>query len=169
MKKTLLLNSGYQPLSFIPFKKAVKLIFKEKVDIIADWEENIFWTNGNIRYPSVLRLKIEIKRNFFNTNFSRKILVKRDHSNCQYCGEHLSPSKVTIDHVLPRCQGGLTSFSNCVVSCFPCNGRKGDKTPEQAGMKLLKKPMFPSLVIQHAMDEPEEFWNNEWDNYLTKH
>ena len=114
-KKTLLLNASYEVLSFIPERKVFKLLFKDKVEVVSNWDEHIVWGNGRMKHPSILRLRNHVKRNYFNSNFSRKALVKRDRSTCQYCGDKLSASKITVDHVLPRAQGGVTSFINCVV------------------------------------------------------
>lgn len=165
-KKTLLLTSSYEVLHFIPERKVFKLLANDKVEIVSTWEEEIIWASGRIKHPSILRLKHHVKRNYFNSNFSRKALVKRDRSTCQYCGKKLTASQITIDHVLPRAQRGITSFSNCVVSCQICNGKKADKTPEQAGMLLLKKPSHPSFTTHNYVADPQEFWHRDWDDFL---
>ena len=167
-KKTLLLNASYEVISFIPEKKVCKLLFKDKVEVISDWDEYITWGRGRVRHPSILRLKNHIKRNFFNSNFSRKALIKRDRSCCQYCSVKLSPSKVTIDHVLPRAHGGITSFTNCVVSCHPCNNSKADKTPEQAGLVLCRKPTHPSFSAYNVISNVQENWHDDWDDFLGR-
>ncbi len=166
-KKTLLLNASYQVDSFIDLKKALKHIVKEKVEIISTWEDTIRYGEGKMRIPSILRLKNPIRRAYFNSNFSRKALVKRDKSTCQYCGKHLSSVNVTIDHVLPRAQGGITSYSNCVVACQACNNYKADKTPEQAKMILRRKPTHPTFSsIRNAVDS-QEHWHKDWDDFLN--
>jgi 5-methylcytosine-specific restriction endonuclease McrA len=167
-KKTLLLNASYEVLSFIPERKVFKLLFKDKVEVISSWDEIITWDNGNVKHPSILRLKNHVRRNYFNSNFSRKALVKRDRSSCQYCNKKLTASHITIDHVLPRAQGGITSFINCVVCCQICNNYKADRTPEQAKMVLLKKPTHPSFSAAHYyIADPQEYWHPEWDNFLS--
>ena len=165
-RKTLLLNAGYEVLSFIPERKVFKLLFKNKVEVVSEWEELINWGSDKIKHPSILRLKNHVKRNYFNSNFSRKALVKRDRNTCQYCGKKLTASQITIDHVLPRAQGGITSFLNCVVSCQICNNSKADKTPDQAGMKLLKRPTHPSFSAQYYVADPQEYWHDDWNDYL---
>lgn len=166
-KKTLLLDSSYQVVSFISEKKALKLLFKEnKVDIISNWSDVIVWGSGKIKHPSILRLKNHVKKNYFNSNFSRKALVKRDKSTCLYCCRKLTASQVTIDHVLPRAQGGVTSFTNCVVSCQTCNNKKADRTPEQANMILIKRPTHPSFSAHHYMGDEQDFWHSDWSDYL---
>lgn len=166
-KKTLLLDSSYQVLSFISERRLFKLLFKEKVEIESSWNDEISWINGKIKYPSIVRLKKYIKRTYFNSNFSRRSIIKRDESKCQYCDKKLSASQITIDHILPKARGGITSFVNCVVSCHSCNNKKADRTPEQADMTLLKRPMHPSFLIQHYVPESQEYWHADWDNYFT--
>ncbi|CAB4197040.1 McrA Restriction endonuclease [uncultured Caudovirales phage] len=166
-KKTLLLNASYEVLSFIPERKVFKLLFKDKVEVVSNWDDHIIWSNGKIKHPSILRLKNHVKRNYYNSNFSRKALIKRDKSTCQFCSKKLSLSQITIDHVLPRAQGGITSFTNCVVSCQICNNKKADKTPEQANMTLLKKPTHPSFSCQNYLADQQEYWCAEWDDFLS--
>ncbi len=121
LQKTLLLSASYEAISFINYKKVIKLVIKDKVEIIENWDNNISWFSGEMKLPAILRLKNNIRINFFNLNFSRKSVIKRDNSKCQYCNIKLSSSQITIDHIIPRAQGGKTSFTNCVVSCKFCN------------------------------------------------
>jgi len=164
-KKTLLLNASYEVLAFIPERKAFNLLWKKKVDVISNWDDIINWGQEKIYHPSILILKNYVKRNYFNANFSRKALIKRDKSRCQYCNEKLTASQITIDHVLPKAQGGITSFTNCVVCCKQCNNKKANRTPEQAGMVLLKKPTHPSFAAYNDAD-PNEYWHNDWNDFL---
>ena len=167
-RKTLLLNYTYEVLSFIPERKVFKLLFKDKVEVISTWDNYIKWVSGNIQYPSILKLKNHVKRNYAALQpFTRKALIKRDKSTCQYCFKKLNPSQITIDHVLPRSQGGGTSFINCVISCHSCNNKKDNMTPEQAGMILHKKPAHPSFSSTYWMPESEEHWHPDWDNFIT--
>lgn len=169
MKKTLLLSASFEVLAFINLKKAVKLIVKDKVEIIENWQDDhITWGSGSIKHPSVLKLKSTFRRNFFSAAFSRRALIKRDESRCQYCWIKLTASQITIDHIKPRVQGGDNSFTNCVVCCQACNSKKGDKTLEQAGMKLLKKPTHPSFTDRYGLSTTEEkHWNEVWDSFLS--
>lgn len=166
MKKTLLLNTSYEVLAFITYKKAFKLLYKEKAEILNNWTDLINWGPIQINHPSILRLKNHVKRNFSHSNFSRRVLVKRDKSTCQYCGVKLTASQITIDHVVPKSHGGATSFTNCVVSCHPCNNKKADKTPEQVGMVLLKKPTHPSFTSVHYNVDDIQEWCDDWDTFL---
>ena len=167
MLKTLLLSASYEVISFVNERKAFKLLIKDKVEVVDAWDDIINWGGSKIKHPAILRLKKPFKRNFFNFNFSRKALVKRDRSTCLYCGQKLTASQITVDHVLPRAQGGITSFTNCVVACQDCNNRKADRTPEQAGMKLMRKPTHPSFFAHaYASTDPQEHWFLGWDDYL---
>lgn len=164
-KKTLLLSATYEVISFIPEKKVFKHLIKEKVEILSSWDEVIRWGSGSMKYPAILKLKHHVKRNYFNSNFSRQAVVKRDRSCCQYCGVKLPSAQITIDHVLPRAQGGGNTFTNCVVACQACNNKKGDRTPIQAGMPLLKKPTHPSFSNHQSIDS-REHWHCDWDDFL---
>lgn len=163
MKKTLLLNSTYEVLSFISERKAFKLLFKDKCEVIGEWDEIINWGNTKIYHPSILRLKSHIRRNFARVAFSRRTLMMRDNNSCQYCGEKLSPSQITIDHIVPKSHGGTTCFTNCAICCRKCNIKKANRTPEQAGMILLKKPIVP---IYSCMYDMMEQWNDDWNMFF---
>jgi hypothetical protein len=165
-KKALLLNATYEVLSFIPEKKVFKLIFKDKAEILSTWEDYIVWGSGQMNLPSILRLKKYVQINYTNTNFSRKVLIKRDKSVCQYCDKKLVGSQITVDHIIPKSHGGLTSFTNCVICCQTCNSKKANNTPEKAGMALLKKPTHPSYSSTYFISDYYDQWHSDWDTYL---
>lgn len=76
--------------------------------------------------------------------FSKANLMERDRHKCVYCGRRAA----TMDHILPRCQGGQSEWENCAAACQPCNSAKGGRTPEQAGMRLLWKPFTPKTLSE---------------------
>jgi 5-methylcytosine-specific restriction endonuclease McrA len=76
--------------------------------------------------------------------FSRRNIYKRDRYTCQYCGAQPAMDELTIDHVVPRSKGGVSSWGNCVLACFGCNKRKADRTPQQAGLRLRHTPKRPA-------------------------
>lgn len=166
MKKTLLLNGTYEVLSFIPYKRVVRLLYKDKVEVLSTWDEVICSAEDKIKYPSILKLKNIIKKNITTVNFSRGAVVQRDRSTCQYCFKKLIPSEITIDHVVPRSRGGISSFYNCVVSCMPCNSKKGDKFLEEVDMTLTSKPVHPSLSKEFQMYNLPNFWHSDWDLFI---
>jgi 5-methylcytosine-specific restriction endonuclease McrA len=143
----LVLNSSYEPLHFTNWKRAVILLFKEKAKVISS---------------RVIRLIQFVKRPFvrFSEMYpSRAMIYKRDKNTCQYCG---AKSKLTIDHVVPRCRGGGNTWDNMVVACSSCNTKKGDKLLEQTNMKLRKKPRAP--ISKVAMDL-EETKVSQWKEF----
>lgn len=163
-KKTLLLNSTYEVLHFIDEVKAIIHLLKDKVDVISEWDDEFILNNGRIiKIPAVLRMKYNVKRRFTNLNWSRKGVLKRDNYKCQYCGISLKPANATLDHIIPKSYGGKNSYTNCVTSCFPCNNKKSNRTPDEAGMVLLSKPTIPLNYIYSISDN--EKWHPDWSIY----
>ena len=144
---TLLLNSDYRCISFIHERKAIKLLIKGKVEILSNWEEKIKHGNGSISHPAVLRLKHRVRWIPRRLRFNKISVFRRDERTCQYCGKVLPLSELTIDHIIPRIKGGENSWKNCVAACKYCNNWKGDSSPEEAGLKLIKEPIIPKLTI----------------------
>ncbi len=96
-----------------------------------------------IRVPRVIVLMTYDRLPRREVRFSRHNIYARDNNTCQYCGEKKPRSELNLDHVIPRSQGGRTTWENVVCSCLECNRKKGGRRPEEAGMKLLKKPTRP--------------------------
>lgn len=164
MYKTLLLNSSYEVLAFIPMRKLVKLLVKEKVEVISEWDSFLY---SDVAHPSVVRLTYLVRRIPSRTRFNRRGIFKRDMFVCQYCKELLGSSKLTLDHVIPISQGGKSTWENCVTCCLPCNARKADRTPEQANMKLLSRPGIPrrTLVTEFILTKPK---HDDWAIYFPQ-
>lgn len=166
-KKVLLLNNDFQVISFVNEKKAIKLLWKNKVDIISSWQDVSFrWINGIINFPAILKLKYYIKKTYKNLVFSRRAIFKRDGNFCQYCSRYLTPGEVTIDHIIPKSLGGISSFQNCITSCLECNRKKANRTPEQAQMATLKEPIAPSGYVFYMSDT--DHWHPEWTFFFGK-
>jgi len=168
MKKTLLLNFNYEPLSFIIERRAIKLLVKEKVEALHFWDEYLTFVNGKMQLPAVLRLKEPIIRNCYDADFNRKAIIRRDNSTCQYCSKVLSKYHLTIDHIIPKSKGGPNNYKNCVVCCKVCNLLKGNKTPEEAKMFLIKAPARPSLSAIHNLIDEYLDWHDGWDDFFPK-
>ncbi len=149
MLHALLLNSTYECISFIVERKVFKLLSKGKIEILASWDTDIRWGKGKCKMPAVVRLINNVPWIPRKVRFNRNGIFRRDHYICQYCSKILTASKLTWDHILPRSQGGDNSWKNCVTSCFECNNKKGDRTPEQARMKLIRKPFVPLISIKN--------------------
>ncbi len=154
----LVLNRYYQPVHVTSVKRAFSLLYQGVAKAIDaqyrlyefdDWaalsatNDCITTINRTIRVPRVLVLSAYDHLPRGRVRFSRLNIYARDVDTCQYCGKNLPRSELNLDHVLPRSQGGKTTWENVVCSCVPCNLKKGGRTPEQAGLKLLKKPVRP--------------------------
>ena len=166
-KRALLLNSNYQILSFISERKIIKFLYKEKANPISFWDDEIAWIGKNIKLPSILVLNNEVKYRVSKINFSRKLIIKRDQGVCQYCENKLYGDEITIDHILPKSRGGKTSYLNCVVACHSCNNSKGDLTPEEAGLQLIKAPHVPTFSNKFYVSDQQEFWHDSWDDFFN--
>ncbi|GAB4291275.1 MAG: HNH endonuclease [Myxococcota bacterium] len=165
-QKTLLLNSTYEPLAIVSWRRAVIMNFLHKVEIIETYDAKIHSISQVWHLPAVIRLLTYVSRKFQPIKFSRANIYLRDRYTCQYCGKHFPPSQLTCDHVIPKSLGGKTEWTNIVTSCLKCNNRKGDNTPERASMKLLARPKKPSLphslkLVLGMKNTPES-----WKKYL---
>ena len=137
----LLLNQNYEPLSVCNVKRAVVLIFLGKAEMVEKNSGVLHSINQQLVIPSVIRLSRHIRVPHKRILLNRKNLMIRDNHTCQYCGKKLQP--LTIDHVIPKHYGGTDSWENLVVACQICNHKKGNHTPEQAGMELIQQPRRP--------------------------
>ena len=164
MKDVLVLNNAYQPISIISWDKAMTLILGEfdkiKVNVVAFYEdEEVHTIKEAFLLPAVIRIRDYVKPKFNNKKVSKELLLRRDNNQCQYCGTVLSKKQATIDHVLPKSRGGRNTWTNLVISCYNCNNYKGDYTPAEAGMRLMKEPKTPSAINGGKIYK-------EWEPYL---
>ena len=156
-RKILLLNSDYQALRFVNWQRALKLLFRNKVEVVSEWDGvEIRSTSGAVSLPSILRLKCYVKRHKFRIKFSKGLVKKRDRYTCQYCGKK-GKKELTIDHVVPISKGGKSTFENCVTACFRCNSRKNCYLLSEIDMNLLKKPTKPTFLTYTASDLPHRY------------
>jgi 5-methylcytosine-specific restriction endonuclease McrA len=139
----LVLNATYEPINVCTVRRAVVLLLKEKAEMIERAEWKLHSANATMARPMVIRLVsyVRIPRDTHRRKITRRAVFARDGWTCQYCG---SRSNLTVDHVVPRSKGGPSSWENIVASCAPCNRRKGNASPRQAGMILRTKPAAPS-------------------------
>ena len=119
-------------------------------------EEYLATVRFELRIPRILRLTRFEKMPMQTVRFNRKNLFARDDHTCQYCGRQAPLSQLSMDHVIPRSYGGVTTWENIVCSCLRCNGRKGGRTPKEARMKLLRKPEKPRVnpLMEQSTDDP---------------
>lgn len=148
---TLVLTPWMAPHKIVPWQTAVVMSFLGKVEVIEEYEEVIASPSLTIRTPAVVRLTRVAGGARRPVKFSRANVFARDGFSCQYCGEKKAPRELNYDHVVPRVQGGKTVWENIVASCYDCNGKKRGRTPEQAGMKLLRAPVKPKHLPASPM------------------
>src|SRR4029077_12506891 len=159
---TLVLNRNWQPVNGASVERALGLLWKEAPRVIdvanyqtfswSDWsklcpsEGDAFVQSVRIRLrvPEVITLVDYDRQPSMAVTFSRRNIFKRDRFVCQYCGNQPGSDELTIDHIVPRAQGGVSIWTNCVRACVACNKRKADRTPRQAGMTLRREAIRPT-------------------------
>jgi 5-methylcytosine-specific restriction endonuclease McrA len=168
-EKVLVLDQGYQPHRIVSWQRAIVMIFRQVAEVVEEYDEDIASATFVMKMPAVVRLLKRITRRRA-VKFSRMNVLLRDGWKCQYCGEKKKTKQLNYDHVVPKSQGGRTTWENIVTSCYDCNHKKAGRTPEQARMQLLKKPVKPKslpLVAFHV-DEADSI-PEAWANWLYWH
>jgi 5-methylcytosine-specific restriction endonuclease McrA len=140
-----LLNGDYSFLCTIDVRKAFKLVFANKVNVLKFSDRMIQGVQKAFKIPAVIVL-IKVVRSVYRGRvpFSKKNVLIRDRYQCAYCGNR-GGNELTIDHVIPKSRGGKTDFDNCVASCRKCNNKKDARTPSEAGVRLMKRPYQPTI------------------------
>ncbi|MBI2818935.1 MAG: HNH endonuclease [Acidobacteria bacterium] len=162
----LVLNATYEPVNVCGARRALVLILKGAALAEEELAKEVRSASFAIRVPSVIRL-LEYHRIPYQTRvLSRRNILIRDHYTCQFCAETFSSSELTLDHVFPRSQGGKSSWENLVACCYSCNNRKGDRTPEQAGMRLLRAPRPFNLHTNRHLMRLMAHSDSLWRKYL---
>ncbi len=164
MEQVLLLNITYEPLKIINWKRAITLLFLEKVEVLEEYSQEIHSVSFTIKLPSVVRLLRMVKKPKTPVRFSRQNIYARDKYQCQYCGSRFPTEELTYDHVIPKSLGGKTRWENIVTCCIKCNRRKGGRTNKEAGMKIIRKPSrptwLPALRITIGFREVPHSWRD---------
>jgi 5-methylcytosine-specific restriction endonuclease McrA len=178
--ETLVLSTAYEPVARISWQRALTLLFAGKVEVLEEYEDKeIRSVTFAMKVPSVIRFLRALRGKRRGIRFSRENVYTRDNGKCQYCAHKVARPEATYDHVMPRSKGGQTTWENIVIACVPCNQKKGGRTPEQAAMKLLSRPVKPkklpesmriTLTWQKGMPEAWRnwvrdfvYWNGELD------
>lgn len=157
--KVLILNQNYEPLSVCNVKKAIVLLILGKAELIEKSDGKLLRSvSMAMPFPSVVRLSIYVRLPYKKIILSRKNILRRDNHRCQYCGRGDVP--LTVDHIIPKARGGEDVWENLVTACVVCNNRKGDRTPDEAMMPLLRKITRPNHVtfIRHFVGTVDERW-----------
>ena len=165
MESVLVLNATYEPLSVVSVRRAVLLLLKEKAEIVEAAEAELRSEHVSMPMPLVIRLVYYVRiPHRLSLPVTRRTVLARDHYTCQYCGRQPSRKDLTVDHIVPRSRGGHTAWENVVTACQRCNGRKGNRTPEEAGMSLLSPPVRPRYVALTLVEGGEI--RHVWDKYM---
>ena len=162
----LILNSSYLPIQTCSLKKAIKMIYRG-VATIEKYSSHIWRSvSSEISLPTVIRLINYHKIPDRSHKLTKKNLFLRDNYLCQYCGEIGTERSLTIDHVIPKSRGGTSKWDNLVASCKRCNTVKGNRTPEEAGMKILKKPTKAGIHTQTTLLRNKGMIYPDWSEFL---
>lgn len=201
--EVLKLNAAYMPVDIVDWKEAITLWASNKAEIISTyedkllhtgnrfskpdfgsaerfmrsvWDENLESWHTAMEMPAVIRLFefVAPKKNIkFFESFTRHNVYERDGGKCMYCREAVSRNKFTFDHVIPKSRGGKTNWQNIVCCCLKCNSKKDNRTPEEAGMKLIRKPYAPVLAddfnsgVIKRLKGISRIWNNQkWADWI---
>lgn len=166
MMRTLILNAGYEPLQLVSWQKAICLVLTSKAEVIAEYGQVVRTISTIYPLPSVVRLKryARVVRRLSLARCTRKNVFLRDKFQCQYCGANCRIGSITIDHVIPKCRGGSTSWENVVAACQDCNRRKGNRSPDSVGLKLRRKPSRPGW--RDLLEDTHQDVVMDWLPYL---
>jgi len=186
----LVLNKNYTAVHVIGVRRAFRLLAKEHAEVLLQdndrWNtynfeswiqlsqsRHLFTDDGDwihtvslaIRVPRIIRLLIFDRLPSKVVKFNRRNIFARDDNRCQYCGHRFPTTELSLDHVVPRSQGGLSSWTNIVCACTRCNARKGGRLPREASMSLIRKPLRPksSPILQLRTANPKY---QSWKHFL---
>ncbi len=152
MMNCLALNASFEPLTMLPTRRALRLVLDRKAEILEVDESRVYRSEREeLPAPLVIRLVrfVHVPRKF-RRQVTNTFLFARDRYTCQYCGRPRAELRgrdfLTRDHVIPLSRGGLNTWDNVLTACSPCNNRKGNRLPEEAGMVPLSTPVEPNYV-----------------------
>lgn len=155
----LLLNASYEPLTVVTLARAVKLLLRGRAEAVSDERITVASAAETLAVPQVLRLKIYAHVPHRRTPaWTRRGVFERDDFTCAYCGRRYAARDLTVDHLIPVSQGGASTWGNTVAACPRCNQRKADRTPHEAGMKLLIEPKAPRTSYLVASGDVPAAW-----------
>lgn len=182
-RHVLVLNKLWTAVNVVTLRKALRMIIAERALVIdptagayatytwqdwskmrcADNEESILTALTRIKVPEIILLTDYDNLPGRKVKFSRRMIHKRDNFSCQYCGKQVPTTELTIDHIVPRCQGGLTTWTNCVTCCQTCNSRKAGFTLQHVNMKLQRTPKRPELNLFKI---EKKFVYKSWKSFI---
>ena len=189
----LVLNRNYAAVRVTSVKRAFTLMFKGLAEIVSVEDEGYYsydfdswrevsefraqyepdshdWircVKFDLVVPRIVRLLFYDRLPRTAVKFNRRNLYARDRNRCQYCGKKFPTTELSLDHVQPRSRGGQMEWTNIVCACVSCNARKGGRSPAEAGMKLIKKPVRPKrspVIALRLSSEKYSSWKHFLDN-----
>ncbi len=181
--KVLVLNRSYLPIGLCTVKDAYRLSCQNVADIldknldpfdfiswinlkVEDDMQSVGTVNKRIRVPRIVRLHEYNKIPDRVIRFNRTNVMVRDKYICQYCGTIYSATQLNMDHVKPRSRGGRTTWTNIVASCHVCNAKKGNKTPHEAHMRLIRQPFRPKWTPRDIVGKRTKIYS-EWNIFFA--
>ena len=165
-RPVLVLNASYEPINICAARRAIVLVLKGVASAEEHARTEVHSARNMLKLPSVIRL-LEYRRIPHQTRaLSRKNILMRDRYTCQYCQKCPPAVDLTLDHVIPRSRSGETTWENLVACCHACNNRKGSRTPDEAGMKLVRQPRPFSLHTSRHLMRLLAKSDDQWRKYL---
>lgn len=162
----LVLNATYEPINVTAVRRAMVLLLKGVAQAEEMHNSEVHSAAHAHRVPSVIRLLAYRHIPQQSRALSRKNILLRDRNTCQFCGAVFPSSELTLDHVVPRSRGGRSSWENLVACCYRCNNSKGDRTPEEAGLKLARRPRPFTLHTSRQLMRLIGHRDERWRKYL---
>jgi 5-methylcytosine-specific restriction endonuclease McrA len=158
----LVLNATFEPINVTAVRRALVLLLKGVAQAEEMNHAEVHSASNAVKVPSVIRLLAYRHIPQQTRALSRKNILLRDRNTCQFCGRQFPASELTLDHVVPRSRGGRSSWENLVACCYQCNNRKGDRTPEEAGLLLVRRPrpftLHTSRQLMRLLGRQDEKW-----------
>ena len=159
----LVLNASYEPVNVTLARRALVLLIKG-VAVVEEAHDRFVYIG--LQLPCVIRLRQYRRLPSGIQTLSRKNILIRDGCICQYCGEKFLSSELQLEHLIPRAQGGQSTWENLVAACRDCNVRKADRTPTEAGMRLLRQPRRVTIHTSRAFMRQTGVDEEKWRKYL---
>jgi 5-methylcytosine-specific restriction endonuclease McrA len=158
----LVLNATFEPINVTAVRRAMVLMLKGVAQAEELHHSEVRSAARSLKVPSVIRLIAYRHIPQQTRALSRKNILLRDRNTCQFCGHTFPAGELTLDHIMPRSRGGHSSWENLVACCYQCNNSKGDRTPEEAGLRLVRRPrpftLHTSRQLMRLIGNKDEKW-----------
>lgn len=167
-KRTLVIDSSFRPIKIINWKRAIYYIISNRGFTIDEYEDfQVRSIKLTINVPKILQVrgKTPISHQEKEVSLTNYNIYLRDNHTCAYCLERLPRKELSLDHIVPKCQGGINSWENLITACNPCNNKKGGRTPEQANMPLRFQPTRLTWSARNHLGLKKHELDN-WENWI---